>query len=63
MISLECNTALHIARNLKVKTKDIWQKLLRKPIKTVEYGLVVSVNTNEGPIKYQVTTTKLNAGR
>lgn len=47
---------------MKVKTKDVWQKLKRKPIKTEEHSLVVSVNTNGGPIKYQVTTTEPYAG-
>lgn len=33
------------------------------PIKMEEYSLVVSVNTNESLVKYQVTKTKPNAGR
>lgn len=45
-----------------VKTKDFWQPLKRNAIKTKENSLAVSVNTNEGLIKYQVTTTKLYAG-
>lgn len=50
-----------VSRNA-LNTKSLAASQPRKTIKSKENSRVVSVNTNVGLVKYQVTTTKLCAG-